>query len=63
MGQIDLIVAVGFVAAIVLCLAWVWVTRYKPPVDPFKKFDNAPCHCIHPVKCDTFDRCMKNEHS
>jgi hypothetical protein len=62
MGQIDLMVVVGFVALIVLCLAWVWATRYKPPVDPFKTFDGTPCHCLHPVKCDTFDRCMKNEH-
>ena len=62
MGQIDLIVAAGFVAAIVLCLAWLWVTRYKPPVDPFKTFD-APCRCDHPIKCDFYDRCMKNEHS
>jgi len=61
MGQIDLMLVVGFVALIVLCLAWVWSTRYKMPVTPFKTFDE-PCHCLHPIKCDTFDRCMKNEH-
>jgi hypothetical protein len=59
MGQIELMAVAGFVALIVLCLVWVWATRYKPPVDPFKH----ACRCIHPVKCDTFDRCMKNEHS
>ena len=59
MDQSDLIIAGAFVAITVLCIAWLWITRYKTPVDPFRH----ACRCIHPIKCNTFDRCMKNEHS
>jgi hypothetical protein len=50
------------VAAFVAGGAWLWATREKPLTKPFKTFD-APCRCEHPVKCDFYDRCMKNEHS
>jgi hypothetical protein len=61
MGSLELAVA-AFIVITVLCIAWLWITRYKPPVEMWKNFDK-PCHCLHPIKCDTFDRCMKNEHS
>jgi len=41
-------------------IAWGWVTKKKPPVEPFKTFD-APCRCDHPIKCDFYDKCIKDE--
>ena len=34
--------------------------KKKPPVEPFKTFD-APCRCDHPIKCNFYDKCMKDE--
>jgi hypothetical protein len=62
MGQVDLIIIGGFMAFIAGAAYWLWTTREKPLTEPFKTFDE-PCHCDHPVKCDFYDRCMKNEHS
>lgn len=53
----DYILIFYFVIASVLAAMWLWKTQKKQRVDV-----DVPCKCIHPIKCDTFDRCMKNEH-
>jgi hypothetical protein len=50
----DYIMLFYFVIASILAALWLFKTD--------KKKVDVPCKCIHPIKCDTFDRCMKNEH-
>lgn len=45
-----------FVMAAGLTAMWLWKTRTKPRVS-----DDEPCKCLHPITCDLFDRCMRNE--
>jgi len=47
-----------FVIASVLTLAWLWKTSTdKGP----KVFEDKPCQCLHPIKCDLFDKCMRGQ--
>ena len=37
---------------------WLWKTRLQKNV----RIDvDKPCHCLHPIKCDLFDKCMRGE--
>lgn len=45
------------IAAIILGSWWFWKTEIKSP----RKFESKPCYCDHPIKCDTYDKCMKNK--
>ena len=37
---------------------WLLKTRLQKNV----RLDvDKPCHCLHPIKCDLFDKCMRDE--
>lgn len=40
----------------IFTFAWLWKTRLdkKPRTD-------KPCNCLHPIRCDMFDKCMRGE--
>jgi hypothetical protein len=37
---------------------WLWKTR--PSKNERLSFDK-PCQCLHPIKCDLFDKCMRGD--
>lgn len=47
-----------FVMASALAGMWLWKTRIEksPQVS-----EDKPCQCLHPIKCDLFDKCMKDD--
>ena len=48
-----LAIALGLLAAI-----WLW----KTPLEKAPRVaDDKPCQCLHPIRCDMFDKCMRNE--
>ena len=47
-----------FVMASALAGMWLWKTRIEKSPRVSK---NKPCQCLHPIKCDLFDKCMRNE--
>ena len=50
-----------FYAAIALALfAAMWVLK-TPTEKAARMADNNHCQCLHPIKCDLFDKCMRNE--
>ena len=49
-----------FYAAIcigLLAATWLW----KPRIEKPRAYEDKPCECLHPIKCDLFDKCMRNE--
>ena len=47
-----------FVMASALAGMWLWKTRIeKSP----RVSEDKPCKCLHPIKCDLFDKCMKDD--
>jgi hypothetical protein len=45
-------------AATFLAGLWLWKTRIEklPRVS-----EDKPCQCLHPIKCDLFDKCMRGD--
>jgi hypothetical protein len=41
-----------------LAFAWLWKTRLQKNN---RVSLDKPCHCLHPIKCDLFDKCMRGE--
>lgn len=54
----DLMVIFYLCAAMFLAGLWLWKNRSDKPR---RVLEDKPCQCLHPIKCDLFDKCMRNE--
>lgn len=54
----DLMVIFYLCAAMFLASLWLWKTRIEKSS---RVSEDKPCKCLHPIKCDLFDKCMRNK--